>query len=91
MSLLDEIVQDHEDDPGSFLWSGYTVLENEIIDERRWYNRRRAVLIRVGEGDEYVTVEYNEGNSELQEDTDYVAEFYEVRPVPVTVTKFERV
>lgn len=89
MSLLDEVNEGLRNDEGFWQWrTGFEILEDQIIDERRWHVRRRQV---VSKGDELVAVEFNEGATEYQDDTPMGGEAYEVKPVEVTVTKYERI
>lgn len=89
MSFLDEVREGLESEDTFWRWTkGIDILDDDIIDERRWYSRRRQVI---RQGDELVGVEFNEGATEYQEDTELEGEAYEVRHVEVTVTKYERV
>lgn len=66
------------------------MVRREILDDSlRWGNLIRVVYQR---GDEYVAVEIVEPATEMQDWGDYGdPEIYEVRPVEVTVTKYEKV
>lgn len=89
MSLLEEIQKGLDENDTWWAWNGSVkTLEDEVIDERRWYNVRRQVISR---GDELVAVEFCVGSTEMQEDTDLNGEAYVVRPVEVTVTKYVKV
>lgn len=95
MSLLDEL---KAVEPGYNGITNWTVLDevenleevdNEFVGDGRWENFYVAVFKR---DDEYVALHYSEPATEMQEGQDQsVAEFYEVRPVEVTVTKYERI
>ena len=73
-SVLDEI-------------DGAEIVEDEIIDQRRWVTVNRAVLRK---GDELVGLDYESPSTEMQDGGDFDWEFYNVEPYEVTVTKYKR-
>lgn len=90
-SLKDVVEKAHEEDSLSFLY-GYLgpdikLVEDEITSQDRWTTWSRAVLT---DGKEYVAVVYGVGSTEMQENEEDI-EVYSVKPVEVTVTKYERV
>lgn len=89
MDLLEKIQEGLTSEDTWWCWNGSVkTLEDEIISEHRWYDRRRQVI----EGDgQLVAVEFNVGSTEMQEDTELEGEAYVVRPVEVTVVRYERV
>jgi hypothetical protein len=95
MSLLDECLALEPDYNGITNWTvldgieGVEEVANEYTGEGRWETYHQAVFKR---GDELVALDYSEPATEMQEGQDQsLAEFYEVRPVQVTVTRYERV
>lgn len=94
-SLLDELKAVEPDYNGINNWTvidsvqNIEEVSNEHVGDSRWENFRVAVFKR---DDEYVALHYSEPATEIQEGQDQsTAEFYEVRPVEVTVTKYEKV
>jgi hypothetical protein len=82
MSLIEEINEYIAKGDMDFLWlSKYEKVEDEIVEEGRWANRRRTVL-RNRHGD-FVAVEHDEGATEYQDDIEPEAEAYEVYPKQV--------
>lgn len=63
------------------------LVSDEYIESRRWYESWVAVFQR---GDEYVALQYQVPATEMQEGGDFYSEVYTVRPVEVTVTKYEK-
>jgi hypothetical protein len=63
-------------------------VSDEFVSERRWTTLHTAVFKR---GDEYVALDYESPATEMHEGGDFDHEFYVVRPVEVTVTKYEKV
>lgn len=95
MSLLDECKTLEPGYNGINAWTvldgldNVSVVEDEYTGEGRWETYHRAVFKR---GEEFVALEYSSPATEMQEGQDQsLAEFYEVRPVEVTVTKYEKV
>lgn len=95
MSLLDECKALKPGFNGITEWSvldeieNVTLVEDEYTGEGRWETYHRAVFKR---GEELVALEYSSPATEMQEGQDQsLAEFYVVRPVEVTVTKYEKV
>lgn len=87
-TLIEDIQEGIDNEDPFWRWTkGIEILEDEIIDERRWYVVRRQVLRRDGE---LVAVEFCEGSTETQ-DTELNGEVYAVQPVEVTVTRYEKV
>jgi hypothetical protein len=74
-SVLDEI-------------DGAEIVQDEIIDQRRWVTVNEAVLRK---GTELVGLKYESPSTEVQEGGDFDHEFYEVEPYEVTVTKYRKV
>lgn len=91
-SLLEDIQEVIDNDPEGreFLWSNGLgeQVDNNIIDQHRWFYIKRVVFQR---NDEFVAVEYCEGATELQDDTPSEAEAYAVRPVEVTTIRYDKV
>lgn len=67
---------------------GADVVEDEIVDQRRWVTVNQAVLRK---GDEFVGLQYESPSTEMQEGGDFYHEFYAVEPYEVTVTKYRKV
>jgi hypothetical protein len=71
----------------------FTLVEHEILDQRRWTTHHRGVF-KMG-SDTYWQVDWSAGSTESQEirpfeDVEY-AKFYRVVPVEKTVTVYVRV
>jgi hypothetical protein len=95
MSLLEELQAVEPGYSGINAWSVLDEVDDvELVHEEytgggRWETYHRAVFQR---GDELVALDYSQPATEVQEGQDQsMAEFYEVRPVQVTVTKYEKV
>lgn len=64
------------------------LVSDEYMGSGRWSEHWTAVFKR---DDEYVALDYEVPATEYQEGGDFEHEWYVVRPVEVTVTKYERV
>ena len=74
-SVLDEI-------------DGAEIVEDNIVDQRRWVTVNQAVLRR---GEEFVGLTYESPSTEMQDGGDFYYEFYSVEPYETTVTKYRKV
>jgi len=98
MSLLDEL---KAVEPGYNGVTAYTVedevdnidkVSDEYTGEGRWETYHTAVFYREGDATPYVALDYAEPATEMQDGQDYGdPTIYEVRPVEVTVTKYQKV
>jgi len=94
MSLLDEfqaqLATDENLSAGDFevLIPDARLVSDEFVDSLRWVEVWTAVFKR---GNEYVGLDYQVPSSEYQEGSEGESEVYVVRPVEVTVTKYEKV
>lgn len=95
MSLLDELKAVEPGYNGVNAWvvqdegpEDAEMVSNEFNNSGRWSEHWTAVFKR---GDEYVALDYEVPATEMQDGGDFHHEFYEVRPVEVTVTKYEKV
>lgn len=94
MSLLDEFKSYLEEDEGlgpddvKYGIPNATQVSNKYRDSGRWSEHWTAVFKR---DDEYVALDYEVPATEMQEGGDFYSEVYAVRPVEVTVTKYEKI
>lgn len=94
MSFLDECKAVPAGYNGMSAWNvldevdGAEIVEDEMIDQRRWVTVHRAVLRK---GTELVGLDYEAPSTEMQEGGDFDWSFYEVEPYEVTVTKYRKV
>lgn len=76
-------------------------VSDEYVDSGRWSEHWTAVFkrstLRMGGTDlewvqhEYVALDYERPATEMQEGGDFYSEAYAVKPVQVTITKYEKV
>ena len=94
MSLLEDVREYLAEEEGASASEVADVLDNvslvsdEFVDSGRWSEHWTGVIAR---GGEFVAVDYEVPATEYQEGGDFYSEAYEVKPVVVTVTKYERV
>lgn len=101
MSLLEKIKEDNANAHGdssygdqNVFWNkygefdGYNIVESEILDQRRWVTVMRDIVTHEGFPDEYASVTYEEGSTEMQEGDRDNTLFQKVVPKEVTVVKY---
>ena len=94
MSLLEDFRNVLAEDEGltaydvKFHIEDAEAVADDYVDSGRWSEHWFAVFKR---GDEYVGLSYEVPATEYQEGGDFYSEVCSVRPVEVTVTKYEKV